>query len=767
MTPGQLIVPGLKRAGTKQDPGPMYIAHADHSERSKFFMKRSLKRLSRYGTVSMCLLMCLAMLFGCTPGKNGDDTGTPAPEKSDVPGSATPAPEPLNAQVSVFPVPRSMETGDVQFSVQTVSADETAEAYKTALENAGFNLGSGGISISFAQDNDIPAEGYTLSVSENGIKVSSADRPGAMNAIATLGQLCSDGKIPAVEISDSPDVAYRGVIEGFYGVAWTHEFRLDLLKFMGKYKLNTYIYAPKDDPKHRSQWRSTYTGKELEKMKELAAAAADNNVRFVYAISPGLDIKLGDGYEKDKEALFNKCESLYELGVRDFAILLDDIPTLNAQGHAMLLNDFQTGFCETHEGVSNLTAITPEFCSAMVTKYTDELAPLLNEKIMMMWTGSGVIPPSITPGDLTNINRKLNSKVFIWWNYPVNDTMSDQLFLAPCAGLSPKLPEKISGLVSNPMNQGYASLTPLFTIADFLWNSSSFDPEISIRAASKQLEPDCHEAYDAFIDMNRASVINGGKSAFAASGAVSEYMNGNRKKDNLEALSGAFKDLSDKLSLLKEKGSAELISEIEPWLNKAVAYAGMGSALMKAELAELDKNKEALKAAADEFMALRSEVKGNGRSISPDILTPFINRGLNRVSELLTNNGFTPAKFVEASTNLNIYQDYVPDNAVDGFEETFFWSSGAPAAGSYFMIDLTTVSDLKKVTLKMSAPGHTDDYMRSGVVEYSADGNNWKELGKLSGKIFEYNGNFSARYLRLRCTASQIYWLIITEFGAE
>ena len=321
-------------------------------------MNLNLKHLHRAGMISACLVLCIAILFGCTPGKSGETVTTP-PDENTSPSPNTPEEGPLTRDISVYPVPKSIETGDIQLAAALITTDSSGEPYKTALENAGFSLGDGGLGIKFVSNNALPSEGYKLSVTKEGITLSSSDKRGAMNGIATLGQLLRDGTLPEVEISDSPDVTFRGVIEGFYGVAWTHEFRLELLKFMGRYKMNTYIYAPKDDPKHRSQWRSTYTGKELEKMKELATTAAENNVRFVYAISPGLDIKLNSGYENDKASLFAKCESLYELGVRDFAILLDDIPTLNAQGHAMLLNDFQTEFCETHEGVSNLTAINP------------------------------------------------------------------------------------------------------------------------------------------------------------------------------------------------------------------------------------------------------------------------------------------------------------------------------------------------------------------------------------------------------------------------
>jgi hyaluronoglucosaminidase len=46
----------------------------------------------------------------------------------------------------------------------------------------------------------------------------------------------------------------RGVIEGFYGTPWTHEERLDLIRFCAAEGLDTWVHAPKDDPYHRPRW---------------------------------------------------------------------------------------------------------------------------------------------------------------------------------------------------------------------------------------------------------------------------------------------------------------------------------------------------------------------------------------------------------------------------------------------------------------------------------------------------------------------------------
>ena len=86
----------------------------------------------------------------------------------------------------------------------------------------------------------------------------------------------------------------RGYIEGYYGKAHTHEQRLELFKYLKKIKMNSYLYAPKDDPRHRSDWRKLYPAKKILEFKELASQAKKNGVKFIYAMSPGLTFKYSD-----------------------------------------------------------------------------------------------------------------------------------------------------------------------------------------------------------------------------------------------------------------------------------------------------------------------------------------------------------------------------------------------------------------------------------------------------------------------------------------
>ena len=70
------------------------------------------------------------------------------------------------------------------------------------------------------------------------------------------------GKLPLAEVTDYPDVPYRGVVEGFYGTPWSHEARLRQLEFYGRNQDDVYCRS-EDDPYHSTpSWRKPYPAKE-------------------------------------------------------------------------------------------------------------------------------------------------------------------------------------------------------------------------------------------------------------------------------------------------------------------------------------------------------------------------------------------------------------------------------------------------------------------------------------------------------------------------
>ena len=88
-----------------------------------------------------------------------------------------------------------------------------------------------------------------------------------------------------------------GVIEGFYGQPWSLAERFELFDWMAGWGLNTYLYAPKDDLKHRAIWRELYSAAEAAALGEVIRACQQRSIRFIYALSPGLDIRYSNEAE--------------------------------------------------------------------------------------------------------------------------------------------------------------------------------------------------------------------------------------------------------------------------------------------------------------------------------------------------------------------------------------------------------------------------------------------------------------------------------------
>ncbi|MGB8480443.1 MAG: beta-N-acetylglucosaminidase domain-containing protein [Acidobacteriaceae bacterium] len=296
-----------------------------------------------------------------------------------------------------------------------------------------------------------------------------------------------------VIIADFPRFPIRGIVEGFYGQPWSHSDRLDVLRFEGRVGMNFYLYGPKDDPYNRELWREPYPARQQKQIAELATVARENFVNFSFAISPGLSMTYSS--DADFQTLARKLRGVHALGVTNFALLLDDVPQYLthpedklrfhslAQAHIQLINhlyEFLHSVSPDIRLVVCPTTYTNEWGSR---DYIRELGAGVRPEVPLMWTGTEVIPATITVEQAKQWGVWLHRKPLVWDNYPTNDGNTSMLNLDPLRGRAPQLFTVTSGLVSNPMNQAHASMIPLQTISDYLWNPVAYDPQASQRHA--------------------------------------------------------------------------------------------------------------------------------------------------------------------------------------------------------------------------------------------------------------------------------------------
>lgn len=301
------------------------------------------------------------------------------------------------------------------------------------------------------------AEGYYLCITDKETVVAGADERGLYYGVQTLLASMAEEKLQACTVTDWPDVPFRGVVEGFYGTPWSQEARLSQLDFYGKYKMNVYIYGPKDDPYHRDKWRVEYPEAEARRLQVLLERAKMRGVNFYWAIHPGVDIKWTN---EDRDALMAKLEKMYELGVRSFAVFFDDIwgEGAKADKQAELLNYVDANFVQKKHDVAPLVlcpTIYNRAWSGNGDSYLLTLGANLNKGIEVMWTGNSVVH-CIDKESMEWINQRIERKGYIWWNYPVSDYVRDHILLGPTYGNGLDIAPLLSGFVSNPMEHAEA-----------------------------------------------------------------------------------------------------------------------------------------------------------------------------------------------------------------------------------------------------------------------------------------------------------------------
>jgi hyaluronoglucosaminidase len=495
---------------------------------------------------------------------------------------------------------------------------------------------------------DLPAEGYALAAyaSSDGsgtVVLAGVDPAGTFYAAQTLRQLAGDGAVAGVAVLDHPAMVHRGSIEGFYGSPWTTEERLDQLDFYGRFKLNTYVYAPKDDPYHRDQWRDPYPPDRIAALQALVDAAAANHVRFTFAVSPGVSICYSD--PADRAGLVAKLDAVYALGVRSFSVALDDIdhtrwhcpgdeatygpPSPEAAGRAQvdLLNTVQADFVAARDGARPLQMVPTEYQGTEDSPYRTVLREQLAPEVEVMWTGSYVVPAEITVAQAQAAAGTFGRPVFVWDNTPVNDfpPTEGRLILAPYARREAGLSAHVTGIVLNPMNQAAASKVQLIGGADFTWNDTAYDPARAQRAAADHLaggDPRTVDALLAFFDLENLAPTS------ASSGLVSQpqapalaaqldaFRTAWDGGDRQAAIDG-LRPYADQIAAAPELIRANVtdpgfVADCGPWLDATVLWGqALVAALdgLAADLAGDTAGATAARARADDLVAQASVIR--------------------------------------------------------------------------------------------------------------------------------------------------------------
>ncbi|MDZ5252088.1 beta-N-acetylglucosaminidase domain-containing protein [Clostridium sp. LIBA-8841] len=620
---------------------------------------------------------------------------------------------------------------------------------------------------------ELKDEGYALVANDGTIAIEGKDGDGTFYGVQTFKQLVKDSNIPEVNITDYPTVSARGIVEGFYGTPWTQADRLDQIKFYGENKLNTYIYAPKDDPYHREKWRDPYPESEMARMQELIDTAYENKVDFVFGISPGIDIRFdGEAGEEDFQHLLNKAESLYEMGVRSFAIYWDDIADKSAAKHAQVLNRFNDEFVKVKGDVKPLITVPTEYdTGAMVSNgqprnYTRIFSETIQDDIEVMWTGPGVVTNEIPLSDAELISGIYKRDMAVWWNYPVTDYFKGKLALGPMHGLDKGLDQYVDFFTVNPMEHAELSKISIHTAADYSWNMDNYDYDTAWNRAIEMLYGDLAEDMKVFANHstrmdNRSWARSGREDAPELREKMDSLWDKLSSKEDatsiIEELYGEFARMEEACNNLKENLPQVALEECSRQLDELITLAQGDKASLDMIVAQLNGDMEAYESAKEIAQTKLNEALSSFAVISEKVAQSFIQEALSFDLTLINPSTVKVTASSEEVTGENAPASFASDGDMNTFWHSK-WSAPAHEGPHYLTLELDNVYEINKVKYvprQDSKNGRITGYK----VSVSMDGENFTEVksGALADnasiKFIEFD-NVEAKYVRLDVTDS-------------
>lgn len=672
-------------------------------------------------------------------------------------------------------------------------------------------------------------DAYLLAITTNSILVLGKDTDAAFYGVTTLKAILSQsGKnVRCLQIEDYADGMYRGFIEGYYGIPWTTDERVELMRFGSQFKTNVYVYAPKDDPYHSANWRGLYSETDLAELKEQIVTGTETKTRFVWAIHPfmeGRPFSRGN-YQADLNTLLAKFEQLYQAGVRQFALSADDMPNdaIDPVLQKDLCNDI-TEWINEKGDVKNLIFVPTVYWLAKPDEsdnyngnadYFAQLmgsgATALDESVEIMWTGNQVCSTT-NNGKFAEFTQMTGGrKAFMWMNWPVNDytystrdldNIKPYLLLGKGEVFNTKLAEgeeaAFSGIVVNPLQEAEASKISIFACADYTWNVNGFDADESWKDSFKYIEGETtSDLYELCKHLSSVGSPFGKEGLLeesvelekviekyneALSSGTNVTMRTIQLMDAFETISRASKNYLENADNLKLKANVGAYAEaLGLRAEAAVKYLQIRSNLNTLSNADLATAIDEADGIFDssynckaivQYLATYNKIYVNV-CVAPNVLTPFVEQLAADVRDEAYIKLGRPVAPRMSFTGFDLVSGSSVNNAVDGNVDTYTFFDWKCQSGAYFQLDLRGVTTVNNVYLLMDQNPTGDNYFvksDEATFLYSADGVSWTEINVTieDGRIIFAEGlNFNARYVRVKMNYQIMHGFKIHEFSVN
>ena len=703
---------------------------------------------------------------------------------------------PLAAQYTIYPVPQAMTavdgtasfSGDVCLVCDEQIDAATRQRARQVLEEHGLKANDADaaqdctsviylkVDPSVAVSGKYDAHHLRLEALSNGmasLTITGQHTDATFMGLASLEQMLDAAgttALPCVDISDYADQQQRGLVEGYYGYPYSQSVKKDLMRFMMRLKMNTYLYGAKSDPYHSEYWGKPYpqtvTAEQEQNgwlsedmMRDVCETSAATKVNFIWAIHPGNNFLSSNTVIDD---IMGKFEKMHALGVRQFGVFVDDVSVpssdadlqLNAQRLAQLQERIEQQWnapgAVPSDTVRPLHFVPQIYCRSFASsedQYQRFFKALATtpENVVVYTTGWGVwsVPNS---SDFAMPEQYLGREVAWWWNYPCNDNADDRIYpmdmyqnfsdMSAVDGSS-RLPSQLTsgiGIVANPMQQGEVAKLPLFSVADYAWNNAKFVNKTSWAAAFPFIF-ECGK--------NRAG---GDRTAPAeALKALAPYLTANDPSGKFGTGLSTSKMLTTVTGLLENVEVVKMLADSEtesdrllwrdlrPWVLKLETMLNAAKLLLQVKLNEYDNADDRWKdylTAVEmmdgisnnaDFKVYALEGMGTGVSVSSHIAKPaesYLMPFLTAMRKTAVSDLF-PSAPTKAARLTNT--TYVPSVNTSGNDVYITLAAKDYAPGDYVGFSLPKASVLSEMLA-------ADTLCQNNCVLVSANGREWTQI---------------------------------------
>ncbi|WP_337419076.1 beta-N-acetylglucosaminidase domain-containing protein, partial [Prevotellamassilia timonensis] len=463
--------------------------------------------------------------------------------------------------------------------------------------------------------------------------------------------------------------------------------------------------------------------------------------------------------------VMKKFGSMYDLGFRQFAIFADDVNVPGDEATMKKTADNVGAIQHAIEDKWNIAGADPAdtvkalrftpqiYCRAFAGPDSQfnsffQAMSSLPANVTVYYTGGGVwsVPNN---NDLNTLQAQFGRQAIWWWNYPCNDNgtgpseiypldMKSNFVDMPNVGggsIASELTASNQGILCNPMEQGDASKTAIFSAGDYCWNNKGFDNMKSWEASFKGVLPGNESAQKAYRFLAPYLSKNDPESLNTL---ISDY----KKSGDATALNALMDEIVSncEVMLALETAGTEseqlLLTDIKPWVvrlrdmaitTKTFLTCNSMSNAEEAWSTYMGTSKKAAALSTDAAYMTKhmSGFGSDGISTSERLthasyryLTPFVTGYLNAHA---VDNFFAKGNSVSVFTNNAANADKA--SVRGGSSNLYIMSTSAleMADGEYVGIALANPTRLTAINVKSSL---ADTY----EVLYSLDGKVWNKV---------------------------------------